>query len=168
MMTKTQARKVGKKIKDKTCGPIPQYSDWEDAEALAVDHCMMNIKFLNGMEDLTLNFGHGYQRAVRVIDFHRPIYLIDTDRGTIRVQVEDMAIQKKSWWERHFNGNRNAEIIVAYRLKGTRDLDGEHFELNRWTANANISNVAELIESIAYQERDLAETIYRQGGVEFE
>lgn len=166
MMTNTQARKVKNKLKDETFGPIPEYADWEKAEVKAIDHCLMNIKVLDGMGNIPLNFGHNYKRALKVIDFHQPVYLIETDKGTIRVEVAHMAIQKKSWWERHFCGSRNNEITVAYQLKGTREIKGEHYELYKWTAYTNISNVVEFVEFTAYQERDFAETIYRHGGVE--
>lgn len=167
-MTKTQSKKVGKKTKDQTSAPIPEYADWRKAETEAIGRCMINVKALNGMGSLTLNFGHGYQQAVRVIDFHQPIYLIDTDEGTIRVEVERMVIQKKSWWERHFSGSRNNEITVAYQLKGTCDLEGKHFELTKWVACHSISNVIEFIESTAHQERDFAVIIYQRIGVELE
>lgn len=166
-MNKLSVKKVGKKIKDQTFGPIPEYKDWEEAETRAADRCLEDIKVMGGMERMVLDFGHDYKEAARIADYHQPFYEINTDKGLIKVDISNIAIQKKSWWQRHFSGNRNAEAIVAIHLHATRDLEGQHYELNKYASIGNIIDIADFVTMVAYQERDFAEHVYQHGGVEF-
>lgn len=166
-LTKTQSAKVGKRIKENV-GPVPDYNLYEKCEEKAVDHCMMNIKVLNGMDDLVLDFGRDYHKAIKTVDYHTPIFLMQTDKGEIRVEVERQAFQKKGFWQRYFCGSNNQDVSVALMLKGTKELDGAHIELYHWTAITNIRNVAEYVEMVAYQLRCHAETLYQYEGFKLE
>lgn len=160
IIAKTQVRKVGKKIKDETYTSVPQYADWEQAEVEANDHCMMNIKTLSGMEALAYDFGHDYKQARQIIDLQSPIFLLDTDKGRVRVEVQRLAIQHKTWWQRHFSGARNGQVVVAYCLKGTLGKEGKWYELYKWNTVNDIENVADYVETMAYELRCFAETVY--------
>lgn len=166
-MNKLSDKKVGKKIKNQTFGPIPEYEDWDEAETKAADRCLEDIKVMGGMERMVLDFGHDYKEAIRVATYHQPFYEINTDKGLVKVDIANIAIQKKSWWQRHFSGNRNAEVVVAIHLHATRDLEGKHYELNKYTSISDITNITDLVMAMAYKERAFANHVYYYGGVEF-
>lgn len=158
-MTKTQARKVGKKIKEKVQGP-PEYKDWEQAEQNAVDHYLMNIKTLDGMVALVYNFGRDYKKLRNMMNFYSMVYCLKTDKGTIAVDLNQVVVQEKSWWDRHFAGHRNTEATIALHLRGILTDGGKEYELHKWTAITDVNNVVEFAEFAAYQLREFAQLVY--------
>lgn len=158
-MTRTQARRVGKKIREKVQGP-PEYKDWEQAEQDAIEHYLMNIKTLDGMGALVYNFGRDYKKLRQMVDFYSMVFALNTDKGAIAVDLNQVAVQEKSWWDRHFAGDRNTEATIALHLRGILTDGGKEYELHKWTAITDVNNIVEFAEFAAYQLREFAQLVY--------
>lgn len=158
-MTKTQSSKVGKKIKENVVAP-PEYKDWEQAETVTVDRYLGNIKELDGMGALTYNFGKNYAKTKQMAEYYAMNFALKTDKGTLAVDLQQVVVQDKSWWDRHFAGSRNTEATVAIHMRGILCKDGEEDVLHKWTAITDINNIVEFGEFVAYQLRQFAETVY--------
>lgn len=158
MMTKTQARKVGKKIKDETYGPIPEYADWERAENDAVDSYIEKIMFVDDNSPL-YDFGDDYSKAKDVIGLHSLVFALKTDKGTIATDIQQVWVKPKTWRQRKFGAKRsNGQVLVSLRAilnkGGTEVLQLKKVPLT------DVENIADFAMVAGYQMRSMSENLY--------